>query len=114
MKVEGYDIKEKMLMERRKWILDQQAEFGKPPADFEKFYERMNEDPSATPEGEETAAAGKKGKDAGKKGKGGDDAEEKEDKLTKIGPTELTGKFDIFYDEYLEKWASRDEVKNYD
>jgi len=89
-----------MLKERRDWILEQQAITGKPPADFEKFYEKVEVDPDAGPEGEEPAAAGKKGKEAKKGGKGGGDDDEKEDKLLKIGPTELVGKFDVYYTDY--------------
>jgi len=97
--VEGYDIKEKMLKERRDWILEQQAITGKPPADFEKFYEKIEIDPEADAAAEE-AAGGKKGKEKAK-GKGkGDEGEEKEDKLAKIGPNELVGKFDTYYNDY--------------
>jgi len=103
MDVEGYDLKETMLRERRDWILQKQAEEGKPPADFEKFYEKIEVDPEAEAAGAEGAAdAGKKGKDPkAKKGKGGgDDGEGAEDKLAKIGPNELVRKFETFYGDY--------------
>jgi len=104
-----------MLRERRDWILEQQSITGKPPADFEKFYEKVEVDPNAEAEDAE-AAGGKKGKEAAKKGKGkgGDDGEEKEDKLAKIGPNELVKKFEGFYDDYQMKWDARDESSNYD
>lgn len=97
--VEGYDIKEKMLKERRDWILEQQAITGKPPADFEKFYEKVEVDPDAPAE-DEAAPAGKKGKEAKKGGKGGGEDDEKEDKLAKIGPNELVQKFEVYYNDY--------------
>jgi hypothetical protein len=104
-----------MLKERRDWILEQQAITGKPPADFEKFYDKVEADADAPPEGEEAAGGGKKGaKEAKKGGKGGGDDEEKEDKLLKIGPTELVGKFDVYYTDYQDKWATRDESGNHD
>lgn len=31
-----------------------------------------------------------------------------------MGPTELTAKFDAFYEEYTAKWANRDETENHD
>jgi hypothetical protein len=32
----------------------------------------------------------------------------------KIGPTELTRKFDGYYEDYNAKWADRDETANHD
>ena len=99
--IEGNDIVDQMLKERRDWIQEQKAMAGgKPPKELAKFYERNNLETPLSPEeqaakdAEDEAAAGKKGKkDAkkdkgkGKKGKkgGGDD-----DKVegAKLGPTE--------------------------
>lgn len=52
-----------------------------------------------------------KGKKKKKKGKG-DAGEGGEDKIAKIGPNELVRKFDVFYDDYNNKWANRDETMN--
>lgn len=124
--VEGYDIKDKMLAERRHWVQEQKALFGKIPNDLEKFNERFKEEAPLSPEeeaaklaAEEEAAKGKKDKKKkdgkkkkGKKGKGGKD--EPEEKAIKIGPNELVRKFDVFYDDYNDKWANRDETINHD
>lgn len=89
---------------------------------MDKFYERYNLQEPLTAEEEEKKAAeeeskgAKKGKDkakAKKKGKGGkgggdDDAP----KTLKIGPSEVVGKFDEFYEEYNKDWANRDERNN--
>lgn len=39
MYVEGYDIKDRMLKERREWVQEQKIIFGKVPADLDKFNE---------------------------------------------------------------------------
>jgi hypothetical protein len=54
MHVEGYDIKDKMLKERRDWVYDQKMKFGKIPQDLEKFDEEQN---TNGPTPEELAAA---------------------------------------------------------
>ena len=41
--VEGHDIKEKMLRERRDWVAEQKALFGKIPAKLDGFHNRFNE-----------------------------------------------------------------------
>lgn len=131
LEVEGYDIKDEMLRERRDWILSQQAEHPKGmPPDPEKFhdlyYSRTVVDPALAPPEEVEAApadAGKKGKkDAKKAGKkkgkgGGGDAAEGDAAggfRAKVGPTELTDKFDKFYEEYTVRWSNRDETDNHD
>ena len=123
MNVEGYDIKDKMLKERRDWIQEQKAIFGKVPNDLEKFHARFAEDGPLSPEEEAMRASADddakakkdkkkdKGKKKKKKGKGADDAGG-EDKVAKIGPNELVRKFDVFYDDYNNKWANRDEAQN--
>jgi len=124
--VEGYDIKDKMLKERRDWVQEQKAFFGKVPNDLDKFHARFAEDAALSPEDElarmaaaEDEAKSKKdkkkdkGKKKKKKGKGAD-ADGGEDKVAKIGPNELVRKFDSFYDDYNNKWANRDEVQNHD
>lgn len=52
MNVEGYDIKEKMLKERRDWILEQKQLYNKIPNDLEKFHARYQEDAALSPEEE--------------------------------------------------------------
>jgi len=101
------------------------------PPDPEKFhdlyYSRVVEDASLPPPEEAAAEAdagagkkGKKGGDAkkkGKKGKGGGDATETDAAggfRAKVGPTELTDKFDKFYEDYTVKWSNRDETDNHD
>jgi len=115
MHVEGYDIKDVMLKERRDWVYEQKSLFGKIPADLEKFNEEQNKE-GPTPE--EMAAmaaaaeleaqekktkkdgAGKKNKKK-KKGKGGTEPVEKEETGShKIGPNELVRKFDDYYDDF--------------
>ncbi len=98
--IEGNDIIDQMLKERRDWIQEQKAmQNGKPPADIAKFYERNNLEAPLSPEeeaakkAEEEAEKGKKGKKEkkkekkGKKGKGDDDDGDKQ--IAKIGPTEV-------------------------
>jgi hypothetical protein len=111
-----------MANERRQWVQEQKALFGKIPNDLEKFNARFNEEPALTPEeeaaraaaAEDAAADKKKKKDKKakkKKGKKGD-KEEKGDAPVKIGPNELVRKFDVFYEDYNKQWANRDETEN--
>ena len=120
--IEGADIQDSMLKERRDWVQWYRSNFGKVPEDLKKFYEKSNLETPPSAEDEEKAKAEeesggkKKGKDkAAKKGKGkkggGGDAEGGP-KLLKIGPTEVVIKFDKFYDDYSEDWANRDERDN--
>jgi hypothetical protein len=99
--------------------------FGKPPNDCEAFSKRFAEQTPLSPEDEEAAKAeaeaekgakkDKKKDKKKKKKKGKGDKEDKEDTKTgKIGPNELVRKFDVFYDEYSNKWANRDETQNTD
>jgi hypothetical protein len=128
MHVEGYDIKDKMLKERRDWVYDQKMLFGKIPQDLEKYNEEQNQE-GPTPEELATLAAAaeaeaneksmeKKGGKAKKKKKGkkgGDEKEAKEEGGShKIGPNELVRKFDDYYDDFNAKWAARDETDNQD
>ena len=124
--LDGNDIEDQMLKERRDWIQEQKTmQAGKPPADITKFYERNNLETPLSPEeeaakkAEEEAGAGKKGKKEKKKekkgkkgGKGGDDDEGGQ--VAKIGPSEIVLKFDEFYQNYNLDWSNRDETKNYD
>ena len=124
--IEGSDIIDNMLKERREWIQEQKAMMnGKVPADIAKLYERNNLETPLSPEeeaakkAEEEAGAGKKGKKEKKKekkgkkgGKGGDDDEGGQ--VAKIGPSEIVLKFDEFYQNYNLDWSNRDETKNYD
>ena len=115
-----------MLKQRRDWVQDYRSDFGKPPDNLEKFYQRSNQETPLSPEEEEKAKAeeeeGGKGKKKGgkdkkgkgkKKGGGGDDDDGGE-KLLKIGPTEVVVKFDEFYQDYSNDWANRDERDNKD
>lgn len=122
--IEGNDIVDKMLKERRDWIQEQKAmQAGKPPADIVKFYERNNLETPLSPEEQaikdaEAEAEGgkKKKKDAkkkGKKGKGGDDGDD-DKQVAKIGPSEVVQKFDEFYSDYNKVWADRDDTGNQD
>ena len=101
MEIEGSDIQDTMLKERRDWVQWYRSNFaGKVPDGLEKFYARDNLETPLSPEEEDAKAAedeaggGKKkakdkGKKAakGKKGGGGDD--DVAEKLLKIGPTEV-------------------------
>jgi hypothetical protein len=101
------------------------------PPDPEKFhdlyYTREVVDPNMPPPEDAAAAeadagAGKKGKKGDakgkkKKGKGGDGAAETDTAggfRAMVGPTELTDKFEKFYEEYSTKWSNRDETDNHD
>jgi len=115
MHVEGYDIKDVMLKERRDWVYDQKMLFGKIPQDLEKFNEEQNKE-GPTPEelaamaaaAEQEAIDKKQKKEGAKKnkkkkkgGKGGPEAVEKDDGgIHKIGPNELVRKFDDYYDDF--------------
>lgn len=122
--VEGNDIIDNMLKERREWVQQQKAMTnGKIPADIAKFYERNNLETPLSPEeeaakkAEEEAEKGKKGKKEKKKEKKGKKSKEKDDdskQIAKIGPSEVVLKFDEFYTGYNTDWANRDETKNYD
>lgn len=107
--IEGNDIIDKMLNERREWIGEQKAQqLGKVPADITKFYERNDLETPLSPEEEAEKAAeaesggGKKpekgkAKDKGKKGgkgKKGEKAEDGSKNVVKIGPSEVVLKFD--------------------
>jgi hypothetical protein len=125
--IEGNDIVDQMLKERRDWIQEQKAiSGGKPPKELAKFYERNNLETPLSPEeeaakaAEDEAAAGKKGKkdakkDKGKKkGKKGGDGGDEKTEAAKLGPTECIQKFDEFYKDYNDTWADRDETENYE
>ena len=118
MDVEGYDVCDMKLQERRQWITKQKVEFGKIPTDLDKFYEqfelqvdveeeirrrREEED-----EAEKLAKAKKKKEQKNKKGKGKkkDDGDGADSKYAKVGPNELVRKFDDFYEQYNDKWAN--------
>ena len=96
--------------------------FGKIPNDLEKFNKRFEEQPATTPEEEaaikqaEEDAANAKAKKKEKKPKkkkakkGGKD--KSDDAPVIIGPNELVRKFDVFYEDYNNKWGNRDETNN--
>ena len=123
--IEGSDIQDSMLKQRRDWVQWYRTNFSKLPENLEKFYQKNNLETPLSPEEEEKAKAeeedGKKGKKGGKdkgkgkgkgkKGGGGDDDDGGE-KLLKIGPTEVVQKFDEFYEDYTNEWANRDERDN--
>lgn len=123
--IEGNDIEDSMLKQRRDWVQWYRSNFaGKVPDNLEKFYQKNNLETPLSPEEEEKKAGeeddGKKkkgGKDKGKgKGKGkkagGGDDDDGGEKLLKVGPTEVVQKFDEFYEDYSKDWANRDERDN--
>jgi hypothetical protein len=121
--VEGFDIKDKMLKERRDWVQEQKSMFGKPPANMDGFHKRLDEQEPLSPEDEEARKAEeeeggkgkkdkKKDKKKKKKGKKGDKDGKADDKIAKVGPNELVRKFDVFYEDYSSKWSTRDETAN--
>lgn len=121
--IEGSDIVDSMLKQRRDWVQWYRSTFGKAPDNLEKFYAKNDLETPLSPEEEEKKAAeddakGKKkekkaGKDKGKKKKGAAGGEDEGgEKLLKIGPTEVVQKFDEFYEDYTGEWANRDERDN--
>ena len=123
--IEGGDIEDRELKKRRDWIANYRSDFpGKIPDGLDKYYEQMNvqedkkegededdEDGGGkAPKKKEKKAKEKKGK--GKKGKKGGGDEEGGEKMMKIGPSEVVGKFDQFYEQYNQDWANRDERDN--
>lgn len=133
LNIEGYERKEKMLGERRDWILKEKEKFtgvkkDPIPQNIEGFYIKEEEnDDDDNDDGAAAAEPGakkgkekekeKKGKKGGKKGKGGGagaDAGGEENRYAKVGPNELVRKFDNFYEEYKTKWAGRDESNNHE
>lgn len=119
---DGPDIQDSMLKARRDWVQWYRSTFGgKVPDNLDKFYQKDNLETPLSPEDEEKAKAEEeekskkkeKKKDAKKKAKkGGGDDDDGGDKLLKIGPTEVVVKFDEFYDNYTNDWATRDERDN--
>ena len=119
--VEGGDIEDKEIRKRREWIADYRREFnGKLPDGLDKYYEKdiVKGGDGEDEDGEETRGKkgkDKKGKDAKKKGKKGGkktgDGDDGGEKLMRIGPTEVVGKFRDFMEEY-NIWAVRDESDN--
>lgn len=122
---EGLIMKEEMIKDRREWVNEyRKKNLGKIPEDLKEFHTR-HEVPETPEDGEEGKDAKGKGdkkekgkgekKEKGKKGKkkkkgaGEDDAEA----IKRIGPTEVVQKFDEFYTEFNDVWASRDESENY-
>jgi len=99
--IEGGDIEDRELKKRRDWIQQYRADFpGKIPDGLEKYYEKDNvkEDKGDGDEDEEKAEKGKgkkekKAKEKGKKGKkakkGKGDDGDGEEKMMKIGPSEV-------------------------
>ena len=124
---EGSTMMEDMIKERRDWITDyRKKNLNKIPDDLKGFHERFKvETPEdgEKPEGEEKKKGekkeakkdkkedkGKKGKKGGKKkAVGEDDAAA----IARIGPTETVIKFDEFYSDFNDVWATRDESENY-
>ena len=99
---------------------------GKIPEGLDKFYENDKKDAAGggdDEEGDDAPTTGKKGKGdkkgkeggkkkKGKKGKGGGGGDDAAEAKIKIGPTEVVGKFNEFYSEYNNDWATRDESDN--
>ena len=119
-KIEGEDITETMLKERRDWVQRFRAEFGKVPDNLDKYYERHNVLEPLSPEEEEKKnaedeenAKSKKDKKKAKKSKkaAGGDGDDKP-KMLDMGPTEVVRKFEEFYEGYNVDWANRDERDN--
>jgi len=120
--IEGSDIVDSMLKQRRDWVQWYRSTFNKPPDNLDKFYTRNDLETPLSPEEEEKKAAeeeakGKKkekkgGKDKGKNKKKGGGGEDDAPKLLKVGPTEVVQKFDEFYEDYTGEWATRDEREN--
>ena len=78
--IEGNDIIDNMLKERREWIQEQKViTNGKVPADIAKFYERNNLETPLSPEEE----AAKKAAEEAEKGKKGKKEKKKEKKSKK-------------------------------
>lgn len=112
------------LQHRREWVQGQRTDYGKIPADLDKYYEQfedkveMEEQIKREREEEEAAekearAPKKKGmKKGGKKKKGGREDKQKDDRFAKVGPNELVRKFDDFYDDFNSKWANMNEEDN--
>jgi len=123
--IEGSDIQDSMLKERRDWVLDYRSKFNKVPDNLEKFYLKDQLETPLSPEEEEKAKAeeeekekkGKKGgkekgKGKGKKKGGGGGDDDGGEKVLKIGPSEVVQKFDEFYEDYTGEWENRDESNN--
>lgn len=98
--IDGQDIEDQMLKERRDWIQEYRAlHGGKPPTDIDKFYQRLNVEEPLSPEEEEKKRLEeeekakekekkKKNKQKGKKKKKKDEGE-KGPQVAKFGPTEV-------------------------
>ena len=120
--IQGQDIADEMLMERRNWYQEVRRNGGKVPDSLDKFYAQNEADRAA--EDEERKAAEEEEKSAkkkqkakelkakGKSKKAGEEEEEVGTKLLKIGPTEVVQKFEDFYVDYTDVWANRDERDN--
>jgi IQ and AAA domain-containing protein len=122
---EGATMIEEMLKERRDWVTEyRRKNLGKIPDDIKDFHESKKQ--AETPEGEEGEEGApkkekgekkdkkeKKEKGKGKKGKKGKKAAGEDLDITKIGPSETVQKFDEFYSDFNDTWATRDESENY-
>lgn len=125
--IEGDDIKDTMLKERRDFIRDYRAmHAGKPPDDLVDFYNRFNVETPLSPEEEEARRlqeeeeaknkkkkkkeAKKEKKKKGKKKKGDDDS--KGPNIAITGPSEVVQKFDEFHQDFNEVWGNKDESDN--
>lgn len=112
---ESADIIEEEVRKRQDWIQEfKEQHNGKPPEKIEKYHERKNQAEPLSPEEEEKkrledeekakkkkdkGKGGKKKESKGKKGKKGKD-EKKKQGVVEVGPTEVVGKFDAFYEDY--------------
>ena len=120
--IQGQDIADEMLMERRNWYQEVRRNGGKVPDSLDKFYAQAetggaaeDEERKAAEEDENSKKKKQKAKELKSKGKAkkaGEEEEEVGTKLLKIGPTEVVQKFEDFYGDYTDVWANRDERDN--
>ena len=121
--IQGQDIADEMLMERRNWYQEVRRNGGKVPDSLDKYYAQLNDAGGAAEDEERKAAEdeenskkkkqkAKELKAKGKAKKAGEEEEEVGTKLLKIGPTEVVQKFEDFYGDYSDVWANRDERDN--
>ena len=109
---------EDMLKQRRNWIAEERIKKpGVVPSEIKPFYDKFKSNKDLTPDeeaarkaAEEEAKSAKKGKakakeKKAKKGKKGATEDDAAPVKTLYGPTEVVGKFDVFYDDYNVDWV---------
>ena len=108
---------EQMLKKRRNWIADERIKKpGVFPTEMKPFYDKFKTSKDLNPDeeaarkaAEEEAKNAKKGKTKAKekkskKGKKGAAEDDAGPVKTLYGPTEVVGKFDVFYVDYNADW----------